>query len=96
MGYSRAAHICLDWSPRSRADEAFHIGLASVVVPPEQMLAAAERAVVAVLALPRDAVIETKALLRAAGSRTQEAQEAAEREAQYRRLRDLAGLVDER
>jgi enoyl-CoA hydratase/carnithine racemase len=65
-------------------------------VPADQLPDAAEQTVAAVLALPRDAVVETKALLRAAGDRTQSAQEAAERAAQYRRLRDLAGLVDER
>jgi hypothetical protein len=56
---------------------------------------AVDEVVAAVLAQPRDAVIETKALLRAAGGRNQKAQEAAERAAQYRRLRDVAGLVDE-
>jgi len=45
--------------------------------------------VAAVLAAPRDAVVEIKALLREAGRRTREAQWAAEREAQARRLRDL-------
>ncbi|HTF10850.1 MAG TPA: enoyl-CoA hydratase/isomerase family protein, partial [Asanoa sp.] len=40
----------------------------------------------------RDAVVETKALLSGAASRSWEEQLAAEREAQVRRLRDLAGL----
>ena len=42
--------------------------------------------------ITRDAVIEIKALLVAAGDRDATAQEAAERGAQLRRLRDLAGL----
>jgi hypothetical protein len=46
----------------------------------------------ALLAAPRDAVIETKALLRGAQGRDYEAQRAAERAAQARRLRDLAGV----
>ena len=95
VGYARAAHICLA-SARIDAEEALRVGLAAAVVPADQLLDAAEQTVAAVLALPRDAVVETKALLRAAGDRTQSAQEAAERAAQYRRLRDLAGLVDER
>jgi enoyl-CoA hydratase/carnithine racemase len=80
VGYAKAAHICL----------------AGARLDADQLLDAAEAMVSAVLALPRDAVVETKALLRAAGDRTQSAQEAAERAAQYRRLRDLAGLLDER
>jgi enoyl-CoA hydratase/carnithine racemase len=95
VGYSRAAHICLTGGQLG-AEEALRMGLANTVVPADQLLVAAEEAVAAVLALPRDAVVETKALLRAAGGRAQDAQEAAERAAQYRRLRDLAGLVDER
>ncbi|MEU1128041.1 enoyl-CoA hydratase/isomerase family protein, partial [Streptomyces sp. NPDC005899] len=48
----------------------------------------------ALLAAPRDAVVETKALLSGAASRTYEEQRAAERAAQGRRLRDLAGVTD--
>ena len=44
------------------------------------------------LAIDRQASAETKALLLGASGRTQAEQEAAEREAQYRRLRTLAGL----
>ena len=45
-----------------------------------------------VLAGNRDAVVEIKALLAGAGARDHAAQEAAERAAQVRRIRDLAGL----
>lgn len=48
----------------------------------------------ALLAAPRDATIETKALLLGASGRTYDEQRAAERAAQARRLRDLAGLGD--
>jgi hypothetical protein len=48
----------------------------------------------ALLAAPRDAVIETKALLRGATGHSYEDQRIAERAAQARRLRDLAGLTD--
>ena len=67
-------------------------GLASAVVAPGELDAAVQRTVDALLAVNRDASAETKALLQAAARRTQPEQEAAEREAQYRRLRALAGL----
>lgn len=95
VGYSRAADICLT-GRRVAADEAHQMGLVSSVVPADALAPAVEDTVAAVLAVPRDASIETKALLRAAGAREQRGQEAAERAAQYRRLRDLAGHVDER
>jgi enoyl-CoA hydratase/carnithine racemase len=95
VGYSRAVHICLT-GHRIGAAEARDIGLADTVVPADALDQAVDDTVTAVLAVPRDAATETKALLRAAGRRTQRDQEAAERTAAYRRLRDLAGLVDER
>jgi hypothetical protein len=45
----------------------------------------------AILAGARDAVVEIKALVAGAGSRDLGAQLRAEREAQLRRIRDLAG-----
>jgi hypothetical protein len=51
--------------------------------------------VTALLAIDRDAAVENKALLLAAHARTQAEQEAAERDAQYRRLRALVGLDGE-
>jgi hypothetical protein len=48
----------------------------------------------ALLAAPRDALVETKALLQGAVDRTYEDQRVAERSAQGRRLRDLAGVGD--
>ncbi|MGI8665430.1 MAG: enoyl-CoA hydratase/isomerase family protein [Jatrophihabitans sp.] len=91
VGYSRAAGICLT-GRRVPAAEAMGIGLVTEVVPVEQLAAAAERYLSQLLALPRTAVIEIKALLLAAADRDQQQQEVAERAAQYRQLRGLAGL----
>jgi enoyl-CoA hydratase/carnithine racemase len=91
VGYSRAAEICLT-GRRVGAEEAVRIGLASRVVPAEGLDAAVEQTVNALLAVDRDAAAETKALLQAAATRSQDAQQEAEREAQYRRLRAMAGL----
>jgi enoyl-CoA hydratase/carnithine racemase len=94
VGYSRAAEICLT-GRRVAADEALRIGLASRVVPAAELDAAVQQTVDALLAVNRDAAAETKALLLGAAGRSQAEQEAAEREAQYRRLRELAGLLAE-
>ena len=94
VGYSRAAEICLT-GRRVGADEAAAIGLASRVVPTAGLDAAVEETVRLLLAVDRDAAAETKALLLAAARRTQGEQESAEREAQYRRLRALAGLPED-
>ena len=90
-GYSRALEICVT-GRRIDAEEAYHVGVANVVVPGDQLDATTADLVAALLAAPRDAAIETKALLRGARLRTLEEQRAAERAAQLRRLRDLAGL----
>jgi enoyl-CoA hydratase/carnithine racemase len=95
VGYSRAAEICLT-GRRVVAGEAAGLGLAAAVVPASELDAAVQATVQALLKPPRDAVTETKALLLAASGRSQSDQERAEREAQHRRLRDLAQLFDER
>jgi enoyl-CoA hydratase/carnithine racemase len=89
VGYSRALEICLTgrWIG---ADEASALGLGTVVVPRADLDAAVSDLAAAILAAPRDAVIETKALLKDAGRRTYDDQRAAERAAQARRLHDLA------
>jgi enoyl-CoA hydratase/carnithine racemase len=91
VGYARAMEICLTgrWVD---ADEARALGLAEVVVPSGDLDATVADLVIAVLAGPRDAVIETKALLVGARTRAFGEQLAAERQAQARRLRDLAGV----
>lgn len=94
VGYSRAADICLT-ARRVGADEALRIGLASRVVGNEELDAAVDETVAALLAIDRAASAETKALLQRAHASTQDDQQAAEREAQYRRLRALAGLEAE-
>jgi len=90
-GYSRALEICVT-GRRVGADEAFQIGLANVVVPGEDLDAAVGDLVAALLAAPRDAAVETKALLREARTRSLTEQRSYERAAQLRRLRDLAGM----
>jgi len=78
------------------ADEALRIGLASTIAPAGDLAGVVDATVAALLAVSRDAAIETKALLLAASGHSQAEQELAEREAQYRRLRELAQLFDER
>ena len=95
VGYSRATEICLT-GRRVGAEEALRIGLASTLVPGDDLDGAVDATVQALRKPPRDALIETKALLLAASGRSQSEQEIAEREAQQRRLRALAELVDER
>ncbi|RYJ27100.1 enoyl-CoA hydratase [Streptomyces sp. L-9-10] len=93
VGYARALEICAT-GRFVQAEEAERTGLANLVVPADELDAAASDLAGALLAAPRDALIETKALLQGASGRTFESQRAAERAAQGRRLRDLAGLAD--
>lgn len=90
VGYSRAVELCLTLR-RVGAEEALRLGLANAVVPVGGLDTAAESVIDAVLAVPREAASATKALLLAATGGRQLAQEAAERAAQIRRLRELAG-----
>ncbi|WP_416975286.1 enoyl-CoA hydratase/isomerase family protein [Streptomyces sp. 4F14] len=91
VGYGRAAEICLT-GRYVHAEEALRIGLANAVVPAADLDTAVKALTAPLLAAPRDAVVETKALLQGAAGRTYDDQRAAERAAQARRLRDLAGL----
>ncbi|MFD7643799.1 enoyl-CoA hydratase/isomerase family protein [Kitasatospora sp. NPDC059795] len=91
VGYARALEICAT-GRRVGAEEAVATGLANVAVPASELAATAADLAAALLAAPRNAVIETKALLQGAGDRTYDQQRAAEREAQARRLRDIAGM----
>ncbi|MFJ1746998.1 enoyl-CoA hydratase/isomerase family protein [Streptomyces sp. NPDC088116] len=93
LGYARALEICAT-GRFVLAGEAERTGLANLVVPAEELDAAVLDLAGALLTAPRDAVIETKALLQGAHGRSFEDQRAAERAAQARRLRDLAGLAD--
>ncbi|MER7771752.1 enoyl-CoA hydratase/isomerase family protein [Kitasatospora sp. NPDC096140] len=93
VGYARALEICATgrWV---HAEEATAIGLANLAVPGAELDAAARDLAAALLAAPRGAVIETKALLQGAAGRSFEEQRSAERVAQARRLRELAGIGD--
>ena len=91
VGYARALELCVT-GRRVDADEALRTGLANLVVPADELDAAARDLASATLAGSRDAVIEIKALIAGAAGRSFPEQEAAERSAQVRRLRDLAGL----
>ena len=93
VGPARALEICGTGRWVSAA-EAARIGLANLVVPGTELDAAAADLGAALLAAPRDALIETKALLQGAPGCSHEQQQAAERAAQVRRLRDLSGLAD--
>ncbi|MER7487915.1 enoyl-CoA hydratase/isomerase family protein [Streptomyces sp. NPDC126497] len=91
VGYARALEICAT-GRFVTAEESVNTGLANLAVPAADLDAAVRDLAAALLAAPRDAVIETKNLLRGARDRTYDEQRAAERAAQTRRLRDLAGL----
>jgi len=88
VGYARALEICASarWV---EAEEAERIGLVEAVVPVEELGAATDRLVAAVLANPAAAVSATKLLLRGAGRRSRAEQLAAERLAQGERLRAM-------
>ncbi|WP_371792616.1 enoyl-CoA hydratase/isomerase family protein [Streptomyces sp. NBC_01471] len=93
VGYARALEICAT-GRFVHADEAVRTGLANLAVPADELDGTVTDLAAALLAAPRDAVIETKALLLGAADRTYEEQRTAERAGQARRLRDLAGLSD--
>ncbi|MFE3738757.1 enoyl-CoA hydratase/isomerase family protein [Streptomyces sp. NPDC059096] len=93
VGYGRALEICAT-GRFVHAEEAGRIGLANLVVEPGELDAATQDLAAALLATDRAALTETKALLQGASGRSFEAQRTAERAAQARRLRDLAGLGD--
>lgn len=90
VGYARALEICATgrWVG---AAEAVATGLATAAVPSGDLEAAVADLVDALLAAPDAALRETLALLRGAAGRTPGEQQAAERAAQARRLRALAG-----
>lgn len=89
VGYGRALEICATgrWV---EAAEAERIGLANKIVPAADLAMDAAVFVRELLAADRDALIETKALIRGAADRDYDAQRAAERAAQVRRIRALA------
>jgi len=93
VGYARAAEICVT-GRRVGAAEALRIGLANTVVPAEGLDAAVEDLVGSITRPMAGAVRETLALIAAAADgSSEEEQLALEREAQLRRLAELAALV---
>ncbi|GGM62678.1 enoyl-CoA hydratase [Longimycelium tulufanense] len=95
VGYARAAEICVS-GRRVDAQEAVRIGLANTVVPLSELDSAVDEIVATALRPLEGAVRETLALLaHAADGADLQAQMAAERAAQARRLQELtAGLGD--
>ena len=93
IGYARALEICLT-GRRVGAEEACRLGLANLVVPRADLESATAGLVTALLAAPRDASVETKALLLRARHQAgpPDGQHAAERAAQVRSMRRLVGL----
>ncbi len=89
VGYARALELCVTGRPVTAA-EALAWGLANAVVPGAELDAAVAGLVGAITALPAGAVRETAALVRSAVRNDPEAQDAAERAAQARRLAALA------
>jgi len=90
VGYSRALELCVS-GRRLGATEAVAWGLATRAVAPAELRQAAADLAGALTVAPLRAVLETKALLQSAADRTYEEQLLAERTAQRRRIRDLAG-----
>jgi enoyl-CoA hydratase/carnithine racemase len=88
VGLPRALEWCLT-GRMVTAEEAFAAGMLNAVT--DDLDGAVEALVAAVLASPRGAVVETKALLQGAARRAPEEQWKAERQAQARVLRELAG-----
>lgn len=94
VGYSRALEICAT-ARNVGAAEAEELGLATVVVPRADLDQTVADLVAAVSAPMAGAVSETKALLQSARALDLDEQRRVEREAQVRRFRELAALVQQ-
>jgi enoyl-CoA hydratase/carnithine racemase len=92
VGYAKAVEMCAT-ARRVGAAEAERIGLAHLVVAGEQLGAAVEDLVAAIMSTNHTAVTETKRLLLGARDRSYDEQRRAEREAQVQRLRALLALA---
>jgi enoyl-CoA hydratase/carnithine racemase len=86
IGYSRAMELCLTGRIVT-GEEAAQLGLATLTVSPQDLADTVEDLALAVLSVPRDAAVETKALLLQATVNDDSVQLAAERAAQLRLLR---------
>lgn len=94
VGYSRALEICAT-ARAVGAAEAREIGLATAVVPRDELEQSVSDLVAALTAPLYGAVSETKSLLQTASVLDLEEQRRVEREAQVRRFRELASLMGE-
>lgn len=92
VGYARALEICAT-ARMVGAAEAVDIGLALAAVPAAELEATVADLVGALTAPMAGAVRETKALLQGAADRSLDDQRRLEREAQTRRFRELAALM---
>ena len=90
VGYSRALEICLT-GRAVKAAEARVIGLANLVVDETDLDATVADLIAAILAPPVGASRATAALVRSAVRNGPDEQDAAERAAQVRQLRELVG-----
>lgn len=90
VGHGRALEICAT-ARMVRAEEAASLGLAQAVVPTDRLDSTLGELVTALTAAPHGAVAETKALLQQAAANDLEQQRLAERTAQVRRFREVAG-----
>ncbi len=93
VGYARALEICVT-ARMVGAAEAVAIGLAALAVPTDQLDAAVADLAGALTAPMAGAVTEIKELLLAAGGRSLDEQRRFEREAQVRRFREIARLMN--
>ncbi|WP_028652220.1 enoyl-CoA hydratase/isomerase family protein [Nocardioides halotolerans] len=92
VGYQRALEICATTRVVA-ADEAVSIGLALTAVPVDRLDPTVADLAQALTAHVAGAVVETKALLQSAAEQDLETQRRLEREAQVRRFRELAALM---
>jgi len=92
VGYARALEICAT-TRMVGAEEAVALGLALSAVPVDGLDAAVAGLAEALTANVAGAVVETKALLQSAAELDLETQRRVEREAQVRRFRELAALM---
>jgi enoyl-CoA hydratase/carnithine racemase len=94
VGYQRALEICAT-TRMVGAEEAVRIGLALTAVPADRLEATVAELAQALTAPVASAVTETKRLLQSAAQKDLETQRRLEREAQVRRFRELAPLMQE-
>jgi enoyl-CoA hydratase/carnithine racemase len=92
VGYQRALEICAT-TRMVGAEEAVQIGLALTAVPADRLEATVADLAQALTAPVVGAVTETKRLLQSAAEQDLETQRRLEREAQVRRFRELAPLM---